>query len=1582
MRKFIVAILSVLCLACLSLAAAACTGPKYYTLTYSAIKGVAFDFGEIQSGAKVKEGYEVKFTCNVDENRVTGDPVVLVNGEDEYPDLEGVYSFKMTRNTEVTVSGVYAINAFDVTFDKEQWRIKYLDVETGKELSSLEDVTSGTQVSFKLDVSVYYDRNSKYDVLANTTVITPVDGVYTFAVTRNTTVKVTGLTFEEPFLNRADGGKGTKKDPYLIEKPVDLYIMADYINTDFYSGRYAVAYYKLNADIDMEGEQIFIIGDTTTSLAVFCGDFNGNGHKIYNYYISDTIIEQAEFTKVFMPYIGLFGMASATTSSPARIYDLTLENFTINVNANMYNSAVAAGGVVGAGIGVEISNCNVSGSITMDADDMYYGHMGGVVGFLQSAYESETRYAVSSVVGCSSEVDLEGQSGYLFAAGGIAGYVYSIEENTSAYILNSRSYGTVAGAMRSGGIAGTMSPFSSVKNCYSVASVSAYNDITPTQGFKEHAYAYAGGIAGYVERDSIVSGCFALSDVSASANGGAEYEKANKICGGLSAGGGENIESSPALELNCTYDLNNTDREYLTGVLGWNEDEWTFGNVGNGYPEYIGGKGEKSANVCIKYVENGSVASDTTEKKLSADSYNSISEWYKNGLDEFIVNGTGGRSYGYYFDSLLTQKVPCGYVFTGSEVLYCGFADYTEVSGVYYLRNAEKGSGAYVELKPDGTLLYRNNGLNLTTSYIYDGSEVTLYNCPAFTETKIENNADGSQTTGYYYTCGKGRLNGNVIEFVNNVSYTENSPLMAVKEVEGFLYGGYYSANNTECIFNTDGTGSLNGSPIDYYKIEGNTVTINGSITATVNAAARTVTVNGTVYTAYDPFKGTWEKSATTHVEFTFDGKNAWTYTYYGYVEGVKTVLNSDSGTYTFDGTDTLTLSGGSVIANNTLVSMDENGFIRLQVTDLTFYKHHSLVGTWRYFYADEAIEITLNGVGKDGYGTGSVYYETILDDVDITYHVQNVQGVDYVYLFLEDTVLGILHYDTKDFTLKGMIYSYAEDEMLREHNVYDEMGKVIKTYPDIVSFCLYDDFGGLWVADEWGYVEFNGYGLYNLNSIIIREENNYILTLAVSGSVSIGNGKGTYRLNDATMTGELVYDGSTYQIAYDREEDSITVTGGVTFKLYRPDSLRGIELKGADGKVYSFDGGSRLPDGGNVVISDGSSRNEYKYKVSGSTISITGIGNITISGDKYMLNGSALTVVNGFTGEWLVGGTLGALEIGEIGASNTAQGKYLGENITFKYNVAADINSGANYLSFEYENHTYYIFAMIVTDSETSQTRYELTVSTALDVMKGSTVNCIGKNIETDEFRGAYTAADGSTLTLDGLSTAVYGNGTVVLCDKNGNSSAYDYTVNRFGMAVYTAGTDENGIVLRYVVTEADAADEGAYAGNGKSYKVVRTDLLYMRTATDPNGVKYTFNGIGTVVCGDKQYGYVIDKQDEYNLVFKLTLTDAAGKTYKAEFDYGSTNYKFRFTDELTGISVTEGKLTYAFVCAGQLRMTDNSADDAVTVDYAYVIDGYDAASKKYTLKVTDKDGAEYAGVLDCSKEGEYKIQLTAKTA
>ena len=52
MRKILTAILSVLSLACMCMAAAACTGPKYYKLTYDAIAGVKLDFGEIKAAPR------------------------------------------------------------------------------------------------------------------------------------------------------------------------------------------------------------------------------------------------------------------------------------------------------------------------------------------------------------------------------------------------------------------------------------------------------------------------------------------------------------------------------------------------------------------------------------------------------------------------------------------------------------------------------------------------------------------------------------------------------------------------------------------------------------------------------------------------------------------------------------------------------------------------------------------------------------------------------------------------------------------------------------------------------------------------------------------------------------------------------------------------------------------------------------------------------------------------------------------------------------------------------------------------------------------------------------------------------------------------------------------------------------------------------------------------------------------------------------------------------------------------------------------------------------------------------------------
>ena len=182
----------------------------------------------------------------------------------------------------------------------------------------------------------------------------------------------------------------------------------------------------------------------------------------------------------------------------------------------------------------------------------------------------------------------------------------------------------------------------------------------------------------------------------------------------------------------------------------------------------------------------------------------------------------------------------------------------------------------------------------------------------------------------------------------------------------------------------------------------------------------------------------------------------------------------------------------------------------------------------------------------------------------------------------------------------------------------------------------------------------------------------------------------------------------------------------------------------------------------------------------------------------------------------------------------------------------------------------------------------------------------------------------------------------------------------------------------VNYIAKPVASGADGAYSGNGKSYSLVTPDRLYMRSALGDNDEIYTFDGIDKVICGDKTYSYVINERDELALAYKLTLTDGDGNTYSAEVGYGSTTYAFRFVDELTDITVTDGNISYVFVSAGKLTATDTSEDEPKVVTYTYVINGYNKETKTYSLKVTDGDGAEYLGVLDCSNEDEYTLKLT----
>ena len=76
----------------------------------------------------------------------------------------------------------------------------------------------------------------------------------------------------------------------------------------------------------MEGETLHVIGNTLTQLSIFAGIFDGNGHTIKNYTMSNSLIEQSEFGEIKLPYVGLFGFAFN-----AGIYNLNLKDFVITI---------------------------------------------------------------------------------------------------------------------------------------------------------------------------------------------------------------------------------------------------------------------------------------------------------------------------------------------------------------------------------------------------------------------------------------------------------------------------------------------------------------------------------------------------------------------------------------------------------------------------------------------------------------------------------------------------------------------------------------------------------------------------------------------------------------------------------------------------------------------------------------------------------------------------------------------------------------------------------------------------------------------------------------------------------------------------------------------------------------------------------------------------------------------------------------------------------------------------------------------------------------------------------------------------
>lgn len=154
-----------------------------------------------------------------------------------------------------------------------------------------------------------------------------------------------------------DGGEGTAISPYLISTPEQLKKMRDDVNTDKNNGCKGT-FYKLTEDIDLKNVEWTPIGLDDYG---FQGSFDGDGHVVKNFKITDSVGEDAT-------NLGFFGSGNDLT-----IKNLGIESVTINVSKKN-----AVGVMVGRAGTAYVENCYVKNSSITNTNGLACGFTGYV----------------------------------------------------------------------------------------------------------------------------------------------------------------------------------------------------------------------------------------------------------------------------------------------------------------------------------------------------------------------------------------------------------------------------------------------------------------------------------------------------------------------------------------------------------------------------------------------------------------------------------------------------------------------------------------------------------------------------------------------------------------------------------------------------------------------------------------------------------------------------------------------------------------------------------------------------------------------------------------------------------------------------------------------------------------------------------------------------------------------------------------------------------------------------------------------------------------------------------------------------
>ena len=1070
-------------------------------------------------------------------------------------------------------------------------------------------------VSFTLKVSSFYEGSPA--VTVNDTAITADEnGVYSFVVTGNSTVKVSGV-------QRAVGdltGAGTSDDAYVINSVPDLLYMAEMINAG--NSAYTGACYYLANDIDCEGTALSVIGNGSKDTSYFSGVFNGNNKTISNFTID---------TNDSM-YVGFFGWVVADTSSSATsaIYNFTLDNFSIT--ASMQDESMFCGSLIGYSIGATISQCNAYGEMLINGDKDYSTYAGGLIGLAQAAYLEESENSYNSCVAyCITDVDVTAGTGIIVAAGGLVGYAYSNNLNAITYIVNSYALGDVLGAIRAGGLVGILGQYTSVSSCYSLGDVYAQSTLTDEM-FGTLRLAYAGGLVGYGENDSIVADSFAIGSTVAYADLGDDYAFENGgVVGGVDEKGYVSAESQACVVFNSYYaeggvdgNVRYTSVDFQTNSVKFPAYDWIV--VEGEYPT-INREYSEETVFALTLNFGDYLVSDMHTFILELQSHYPLTYLHlSEDIPEYVQSDTDNvNSYGYFFDEACTIRVPRCFVTTRNITLYTGFADNTEIAGTYYIQTTASDKPVALTLFADGTFEYTDGGMISKSTYVYNGSSILLQNARlarylsvasdiAITElvnrfgfynfyANVEN--DGSLTIyGGSHDVGESSV---VYEYYytleNPLRATKNAPTPAQNAFIGTWHSAQaygYSITFTANGFSYVGKTTQNGS----YTVNNNVATLSNGVT--VELVDGVLDINGVTFYAKNSFTGSWinfNEGITLHlngIDNTGVGKG--------------TLLYGENTTYKiFYVAETNTGLNGyiSLYSENQFIGCLKLGQNALQGY---FYNPEMQTMTEMYFRICDAFEgdwissslfeiVNFNGLGhyNVNWGTAAEEGQVIINGETVVYELQ-------------DKFNG-------SFTYNGVSYSVTLDVETSTVKVTYTGGEITLERKDAYAALTLTD------ADDTLYT-FDGRGALG------ELAGTMTITPVIGEQVTIAytvNNDGSLTISDGVNAGSLAIENGFYVFSFGSESINLTrkhfftnewavaqmyalLTIG-SFDLNGNVKAKYPQINGQTGNVTYLNVDGKLLDEETLVlyIPDGSQQTElYLFAVSNDEIALSAASSLT----------------------------------------------------------------------------------------------------------------------------------------------------------------------------------------------------------------------------------------------------------------------------------------------------------------------------------------------------------------------------------